>query len=174
MAIEMDWSPDFCLSCDRQTSGGAYCSQSCRLADLERASNGSSPSSPLTLDSSPSWGLEVGSGFYLPPALNFAAYSAQAKQTAPAMRSPTSPTSFNFSTALSKGQFYAPALTRSASAGAVPIRTLTPSTSRTSLSSLQSTSSQASYLSDEARNELRNYASSFDHVRDWKRRMTLA
>ncbi|KAL4877239.1 hypothetical protein BJY04DRAFT_132934 [Aspergillus karnatakaensis] len=30
-----EWSLDFCLSCDRQTLGGPYCSQSCRLAELD-------------------------------------------------------------------------------------------------------------------------------------------
>lgn len=33
-----EWSLDFCLVCDRQTSGGAYCSQSCRLSELDRTS----------------------------------------------------------------------------------------------------------------------------------------
>jgi len=31
------WSPDYCLSCDRQTDGSCYCSQACRLADMEKA-----------------------------------------------------------------------------------------------------------------------------------------
>ncbi|KAF9887426.1 hypothetical protein FE257_010143 [Aspergillus nanangensis] len=30
-----EWSLDFCLVCDRQTQGGPYCSQSCRLAELD-------------------------------------------------------------------------------------------------------------------------------------------
>ncbi|KAL3459971.1 hypothetical protein BJX64DRAFT_195923 [Aspergillus heterothallicus] len=30
-----EWSLDFCLACDRQTLGGPYCSQSCRLAELD-------------------------------------------------------------------------------------------------------------------------------------------
>ncbi|PLB34569.1 uncharacterized protein BDW47DRAFT_120211 [Aspergillus candidus] len=29
------WSPDFCLVCDRQTMGAPYCTQSCRLAELD-------------------------------------------------------------------------------------------------------------------------------------------
>ncbi|KAE8397571.1 hypothetical protein BDV37DRAFT_291921 [Aspergillus pseudonomiae] len=29
------WSLDFCLVCDRQALGGLYCSQSCRLAELD-------------------------------------------------------------------------------------------------------------------------------------------
>lgn len=46
----MDVFNEFCLECDRQTISGPYCSQACRLADLERASaccsSASSPSSP--------------------------------------------------------------------------------------------------------------------------------
>ncbi|KAB8229257.1 hypothetical protein BDV23DRAFT_148173 [Aspergillus alliaceus] len=30
-----EWSLDFCLVCDRQTLGGPYCSQACRLAELD-------------------------------------------------------------------------------------------------------------------------------------------
>ncbi|KAL2840854.1 hypothetical protein BJX68DRAFT_183576 [Aspergillus pseudodeflectus] len=30
-----EWSLDFCLVCDRQTLGGPYCSQSCRLAEID-------------------------------------------------------------------------------------------------------------------------------------------
>ena len=40
------WSLDFCLVCDRQTLGGAYCSQTCRLSEIDRCSSGSEPSSP--------------------------------------------------------------------------------------------------------------------------------
>lgn len=32
-----DWTPDFCLVCDQQTPGNeVYCSQGCRLADLDQ------------------------------------------------------------------------------------------------------------------------------------------
>ncbi|EAU30630.1 predicted protein [Aspergillus terreus NIH2624] len=36
-----DWSLDFCLVCDRQTLGAPYCSQSCRLAELDFSSDAS-------------------------------------------------------------------------------------------------------------------------------------
>lgn len=127
-----EWSLDFCLVCDRQTLGGAYCSQPCRLAELDRSSPADSePSSPTA------WGYETSSaaGLHLTPAFDFAAYKSAATP------------------------YY---------------RSLTPSSSETSLSSLQSStsSSRSSPVSDQARNELRDYASSFDHVRDWKRRLT--
>jgi endogenous inhibitor of DNA gyrase (YacG/DUF329 family) len=144
--IEMEWSHDFCLSCDRQISQsdhGAYCSQSCRLADLERASASSAPSSYA---SSTSHGH--GSGFYLPPALNFSTISSQSSSAA------TSPI---YSTPPTYGG-----------------KTLYSSPSRSSLSSLNSYGEPAPpVLSDKVKNELREYAGSFDHIRDWKRRMTV-
>ena len=42
----MDCFQDFCLACDKQCTEGSYCSQACRLAELERASN--APTSPTT------------------------------------------------------------------------------------------------------------------------------
>ncbi|EED20318.1 conserved hypothetical protein [Talaromyces stipitatus ATCC 10500] len=51
--MSADWSLDFCLVCDQQTSGaGPYCSQSCRLADLDQNGSESSVSSyPVYLSS---------------------------------------------------------------------------------------------------------------------------
>ena len=34
----MDCFADFCLSCDRQTNGTPFCSQACRLAELDHSS----------------------------------------------------------------------------------------------------------------------------------------
>lgn len=168
MAIEMDWSPDYCLSCDRQISQsghGAYCSQSCRLADLERASSNSGSSSPTTAPTS-SWqnsNMGTSAGFYLPPPLNFSAMSGRQSSSAassPVSRSPLSSTPPNhYSTS--------PYASRPSQ--------LYTSPSRTSLSSLNSYNGQQepAVLSDKVKSELRDYASSFDHVRDWKRRMTV-
>lgn len=172
MAIEMDWSPDYCLSCDRQISQsghGAYCSQSCRLADLERASCNSGSSSPQAAPA-PSWQnpniIGTGAAFYLPPPLNFSAMSGRqpsSPASSPTSRSPLSstPPPTYYSTS--------PYATNSRSSQ------LYTSPSRTSLSSLHSYSGQQepAILSDKVKSELRDYASSFDHVRDWKRRMTV-
>jgi ECL1/2/3 zinc binding proteins len=173
--MEMDWSPDFCLACDRQTSGGAYCSQACRLADLERASSGSDSSTPSSPAAPASWAssaLGTGSGFYLPPPLNFAAYMSTASSRSVSNRSFTaaSPPAFRLPSF--------PSGSRSSSSNSITgyslKPTLTTSTSRSSLSSLHSSSPEGGVLSDQARNELRDYASCFDQVRDWKRRVTVA
>ncbi|MCJ1361684.1 hypothetical protein MMC16_000784 [Acarospora aff. strigata] len=172
MTAEMDWSPDFCLACDRQSSSGAYCSQACRLADIEKA--GSEPVSPTSPRPPASWAsscLGTGSGFFLPPAVNFAAYKP------PSMASSSSATFRTPSTSATQPSYFSGQVPRSQTTPTSSIdspskRALTPSSSRTSLSSIQTTSTQEGQLSDQARSELRGYASSFDQVRDWKRRMT--
>jgi len=173
----MDWYPDYCLSCDReisQSGHGAYCSQSCRLADLERAScrsGSSSPQAGATSSSSPSWSgptLPNSGGFYLPPPLNFSAMSGKQSSSSaassPAARSPLS------STLPPSSQYSPPSYI--SNGNRAPGLYLSPS--RSSLSSLQSSTTQEpAVLSDKVKSELRDYASSFDHVRDWKRRMTV-
>lgn len=179
--MEMDWTPDFCLACDRQTSGGAYCSQSCRLADLENSSNGSEPASPSTPNGIGSWSSRTfttlrnpPSGFYLPPPINFDAYKARLTHNTP---SPTAlhpclqPSKPSYFASISLSQFgpTPKATTRETRSS------LTTSSSQSSLSSLQSSAytPDDSHLSEHARNELRNYANSFDRARHWKRRITL-
>lgn len=156
--MELTWSLDYCLACDRQTSGGAYCSQSCRLADHETSSwSGSSSSrtagnttttasttSPSSLPSSASPRSSArhssGSGFYLSPAINFDLYKTSTAGSPPASTSPP--------------------------------RLLSPSSSHSSLSSTQSNSSPKCNFSQQVHNELRAYTNSFDTTRNWRRRRT--
>ena len=150
--MDLTWSLDYCLACDRQTSGGAYCSQSCRLADLETSSNWSGPSSPTnTSTPSSSNDTQRGSGFYLSPAINFANYkTSTAMSTAPQSTTQSSYFCTNYTKQPStKG--------------------LTPSSSHSSLSSNASDSSQHQ-LSEQIHNELRAYTNSFDTTRNWRRR----
>ena len=155
--MELTWSLDYCLACDKQTQGETYCSQSCRLADLETSSLWSGPASPTTCTSSPS--ANRGSGFYLAPAINFDAYKTSTIPYSQASSQSSTPSTSYFPNEAS-------------SQAAVP-KTLTPSSSQSSLSSTQGTSSQVSPpLSEQARNELLGYTNSFDNIRNWKRRMT--
>ena len=164
MATEMDWSHDFCLSCDRQIAEGAYCSQACRLADLEKAGT-SEPATPMNFSSSASSTSSYTSSssrFCLPPAVNFAAYKTTTRLDSP----PTSPNySYSYQPASSSA-------TTASGYSSPPKRSLTPSSSRSSLSSVSS-SQPTQGLSTKAANELRGYVSSFDQVRDLKRRLTL-
>jgi hypothetical protein len=159
MANAMDWSPDFCLACDKQTDGRVYCSEACRLAEYEVASSnaGSTASSPTSPNGPPSWPSRSASkGFHLEPAYNFS--NAQPYGTTPSPRS---------------SHFYQPSRPHSSS---VPYSksSLTPSSSQSSLFSMQSpaSTSEPAQLSDESRKALRAYASSFDQSRYGRRQST--
>ena len=159
--MESNWSLDYCLACDKQTLGDAYCSQACRLTDLETSSCNSEPVSPSGPLSSPPSRPQ---GFYLEPAINFAAYKSSSTQHSPSAmlihaRTPTSTL----------------ATSHVGSSDPTPsTKTLTSSSSRSSLSSMQSNTTQGTHLSDQARSELRSYTSFFDQMRHWKSRMTTA
>lgn len=112
--MSTEWSLDFCLACDSQTSGGPYCSQTCRLAELDR------------------------------------------------------PTEDALSTSRPAGPCHSRSSTLDSTRSS---RSLSASSSQTSLSSLKSLSSDTT-ISDQLQDELRDYASSFDPVRDLKRRLT--
>ena len=166
--MDANWSPDYCLACDRQTSAGAYCSQSCRLADVETSSCASEPSSPANLEESSFWARSTSpskSGFYLQPAFDFGAYQSSRARSSPTSRRTvvTHPTA-TFSTSFHTQTPPNPLPSSSQ-------RVLTPSSSRSSLKSVQSSRSQTISLSAQARTELRGYTDSFDCIRNWKRRM---
>jgi len=156
-----DWSLDYCLGCDRQTAGEAYCSQACRLADLENSSNGSEPTSPTSNRSfswAPSSQIHPTSGFFLPPAFDFSAHRSHPSSLSSSNRPGSAGTS--------------PSVSSSLSHSAPSPRILTPSSSRSSLSSAHTISAQGEFISSQARSELRDYTNSFDTVRDFRRRMT--
>lgn len=158
MSFDMDWSPDFCLACDRQTDGNVYCSESCRLAEYEQGSNaGSAASSPTSSRGPVSWPSRTSNGFYMEPAYNFSKAQPYGRSTSP------------------RGSTFYQSSRPSSSPANLSSRTLTPSTSQSSLFSMQSTSSTASepqQLSEESRKALRAYASSFDQSRYSRRQST--
>lgn len=158
----MDCFGDFCLACDKQTNGTPFCSQACRLAELDHSLSSSEPSSPTynrhaTAQRSPG---PVTSGFQLPPAIDFSSYKRDRTvqlQTRPARSSLGAPPSMEQASMVTT-------LSRSSN--------LTPSSSQTSLSSLHTNQSSPGGISEQAWNELRHYASNFDQVRTLKRRMS--
>ncbi|KAF2677281.1 hypothetical protein K458DRAFT_409851 [Lentithecium fluviatile CBS 122367] len=166
MASQMEWSPDFCLSCDRQIAeGGAYCSQACRLAEMEKAGN-TEPKTPSQLSSSAS-SANSANGFYLPPAVNFSAIKSPSPSRGFDMGH-SSPYYNGYYYPTNQPAYYAQA-TASNSSQQQP-RSLTPSSSR---SSLASTGSQAAPgISAQAASQLNNYVRSFDQVREYRRRLT--
>jgi hypothetical protein len=163
MTFDMDWSHSFCLACDRQTEGNVYCSEACRLAEYEVASHtGSAASSPTAPRSPVSWPVtkQSNNGFFMEPAYNFG--NAQPYGTTPSPRA---------------SHFFQASRPQSSPGTFSSSKTfLTPSSSQSSLFSMQSThSSTASepiQLSDESRRALRAYASSFDQSRYQRRQST--
>ena len=145
--MSFDWTHSYCLTCDTQTDGTTYCSESCRLAEYEQASNASSgPSSPAFSGPSYPW--------------------TSSRPTA-ANRLSLSPVyEFSHSTSHQASQQRRGSL-------APPLRVLSPSSSHASLCSMKSNSSSttdaAMQLSDAARRELLAYASSFENARSSRR-----
>ena len=176
MRGEMEWSHDFCLACDRQTMDGeSYCSQACRLADMERAcrlSLSSSSNSNMSTSTRPaSYRTTInsgaGSGFHLPPAINFAAYKSSEQ-------SGSQSSSASLQHRSGHGSVGSTGAAQASAAGSSNSdQRLTPSSSGTSLSSMSSMA-RDSVSSEELRNELIAYYAAFDQTRDWKRRRTFA
>jgi hypothetical protein len=160
MAFDL-WTHQFCLACDKQTDGATYCSESCRLADFEKTSStpSSGASSPGFAVPSYPWTTprQPAAKFYLSPAYDFS--NAQ-----PYGSTPTT-------TSFTAGQQRPHSNSSSASLAAPAVRSLTPSSSYSSLCSMQSAASaDSTALSDKARKELRAYAVSFEQVRLQRRR----
>ena len=163
--MEPSWSLDYCLTCDSQTSEGAYCSQRCRLLDVASGSKNIPPPSPTHDSIHSNTTTSQTSGFHLAPAFNFSAYRT---------RVPSLPHAFDISTQkLHPVSTSKPPVQPQVKAPSSP-RALTPSSSQTSLASMKSTSSNGESVSEQVLTELRSYTNSFDQVRDWKRRMTSA
>ncbi|TQV91205.1 hypothetical protein V2A60_009390 [Cordyceps javanica] len=170
MSLDL-WTHQFCLACDKQVhDAAAYCSESCRLADFEKSS-----SSPSSQASSP--GFAPASGPWSTPS------AAPTSSTRPAARSASkfylSP-AYDFSNAQPYGTtptakpllgYYSSLRSeRLSTHSSLPLRQLTPSSSHSSLCSMQSTASDASRLSDGVKKELQAYAVSFEQVRLQRRR----
>lgn len=185
MTSETDWSHDYCLYCDKQTLGGLYCSQACRLADLENTESAPTSPSAIYADSEASWGFTLSAydikgfsskqstNFQLPPPFNFDQYRSSSSFTR-LESPPLSPRARDSSKERSQPkttQDHSAVTQRSTTSPQSKIRGLNPSASRSSLSSVSSIGSTQG-LSEQAISQLQDYSNSFDHTRDWKRRVT--
>lgn len=155
MAFDL-WTHQFCLACDKQTDGATYCSESCRLSDYEKTC-----SAPTSASSSPSLSPPSSphhpARFLLSPAYDFSAAQPYGRTPLP-QASPLAQR--------------AGSLAGVAGAGA-PRKSLTPSSSQSSLCSMGSSASSGSegfQLSERSRKELQAYAVSFEQVRMHRRR----
>lgn len=126
---------DFCLSCDRQTNGSSFCSQACRIAELELYTGSESATATLSYNTTRQTSTHrptasAGSGFQLPPAYDFSRWQ-------------TSTTSLSTSSSLSSSP---------------------PSSPK---------STTYSKLTDQVRNDLRDYVGAFDQTRTIRRRVSM-
>jgi hypothetical protein len=172
MSPSSNWTLDFCLFCDKQThSEEPYCSQACRLADLEKP--GFPP--PAASASSASSRSSAASHFHLPPPFNFEPYRHQSSR--PDASPPLSPTAQKSSRPKLPSRSSEPQHSQHRYAQQQQQRSLNSSSSRSSLSSVSSANSaQGAGLSEVALAQLQGYANAFDHVRDarrYSRRITL-
>jgi hypothetical protein len=141
----MDCFGDFCLSCDKQTNGTSFCSQVCRLAEMDTTPL-SEPSSPLYTDSKAVQLRSMGAvptRIELPPAIDFSLYR-QSSSTASSPRS------------------------------SMHMGSLSRSPSQTSLTSTETSQSLYDRrLSEQVRKDLNSYAGYFDQTRTLRRRKSL-
>ncbi|KAF2227291.1 hypothetical protein BDZ85DRAFT_277195 [Elsinoe ampelina] len=140
----MDCFPDFCLGCDNQVTTGFYCSEACRMSDIERS--GSVPSSPIHSHSGSPYQFIFPTNFHQPPS-----------------KYPPPPTKSSSSSSLSKTTHHH--YSKSANYHS-PQRVLSPSSSRSSLISNVSTPE----ASEQTAKELSSYFNAFDRTRDQRRK----
>lgn len=155
----MDCFQDVCLGCDNLVTDGSYCTEVCRLIELEKAS---APSSPLSPTHQPSWassGFGTGSAYVLAPAYKFPEPARGYSQ--PSATEDRRPQSSYFMRSSKDSQHESQQSQRS----------LTPSSSRSSLSSTMS-NSNAPAITEQAKQELQEYFNAFDHTRAAKRRQS--
>ena len=157
----MDCFHDFCLACDRESPDGPYCSQSCRLADLEKARISINLAPTATYSSSQQESrLGHGSRYVLAPAYKFPVRTPFATQPSASLDTRSAPTQTLQD------------LQRQSQQQSLDQRSLTSCSSRSSLSSNRSSSSPNS-ISERAMQELQEYFRSFDQARSSRRRQSL-
>lgn len=156
----MDCFPDYCLACDKQIIDGLYCSQTCRLTDLERA--GSTPTSPLA-----SQPFSFASASLLSAFNNISVLNLHGSTTNTIQRT-TSTVSLNSTLRSNQSP---PTLYHTFSAPPTPSHALSSLSSRSSLSSSSQSGTRSRPTSDgisqEAKDELKNY---YDAIESRQRR----
>ena len=117
---------NFCLSCDgslaTDNDHSPYCSQACRLADIEKSGSTntawlSTPTTPLYAQAPSSYSSSSSlsqslplttAGFQLPPAIDFAAMRRNAPASEPPSRADRSPVRTSVSSVASSSSTYQP------------------------------------------------------------------
>lgn len=167
----MDCFQDFCLNCDRQVSGGAYCSQSCKLADLEKGSTPSSPTVATTTIPTSSSSPQHHTRSLTAPSTS--ALPIKHIQPNDWTRTYTQPTPSEVARSPQSSYFMRTSESTRPTSQGPPPRALTPSSSRSSLaSSTSGAQHHPSHISEQAKLELQEYFNAFDHAKASRRRQS--
>lgn len=169
--ITMDCFQDFCLNCDRQVSGGAYCSQSCKLADLEKGSTPSSPTVATTTAATTRPSSQHHTRSLTAPSTS--AITTKYNRPEDWTRQYTQPTPTEDSRSPQSSYFMRTSESNRPTSQGPPARALTPSSSRSSLASSTSGAlHQSNHISEQAKLELQEYFNAFDHAKASRRRQS--
>jgi hypothetical protein len=143
---------DVCLNCDRATSAGKpYCTESCKIADFQKASAPSSPTFQLSKQS---------------PSTKQSTWSSKRDDWISSYARPTTEERSSHNS-----YFMPPPSKESRPTSQSNQRSLTPSSSRSSLSSTTS-GSQSNFISQQALQELREYSNAFEQAKASRRRQS--
>lgn len=173
----MELFGDFCLVCDRQTNGSPFCSQTCRLAELDQSRSSSECSSPSSsCQPSPRQkSFAAHKGLQLTPAIDFAILQRGSDQGVKKRSRLAADTGIMdcgskiaSTPSVHETTTHLPSPVRCPSLGPA----FTPSSSSSSLTSLPTNHSASERISERAWTELNGYANNFDPVRSLRRRMS--
>ena len=166
----MECFHDFCLACDRESLNGPYCSEYCKMLDFEKSTSTTTLASTTFQSyqqsryqppSRPSFASNSSNAYVLPPAYQFPSRNTMTGYSQPTQAGHDRSKSSYFMRCTTQPQTQE---TESRQ------RSVTPSSSR---SSLASNISNDSSMSERARQQLQEYFDLFDRSRRAKRRPSL-
>ena len=173
MSKETNGSLGVCITCDRRNLGGANYSRACCATTQEAVLCSSAPVPSTSSEcgtSRLSSKTDKNHGFYLPPAINFETYKSMSKKSPPhTYRSPFKARDNTCKNSAAVPQKQPRSSLRTISA---PRHPLMPSFFEPSDLIIENNPTQHDRPSDQAMEELKNYAGSFDQIRNWKRRVS--
>lgn len=186
------WSPDYCMVCDRRTLSGPYCSQSCRLAEMD-STPPQTPASACWTDNScySTFGLpatdtksanadlddtpdviynDLGYAEYSNCPISLTDYLRLDQPTDHSPYGNTPHFHYNYNYALPMSKPYIHNTGSQTSLGSR--RSHASHSSSSSTSSTPTTTASPPDISSEAMSELKRYSGLFDSVRKWKSKIS--
>ena len=173
MSNDADGPLGFCITCDRGRLGGPDSAHACCTTIPKALLCSSAPVPPTSSECGRSrqWSnTDKNNGFYLPPAINFEAYKSTSKKSPP--HTYRNPFKARENTCIIPAAIPQKQPRSSSRTISTPERSLTQSFPEPSDLLIENNATQHDRPSEQAMEELKNYASSFDQIRNWKRRVS--